>query len=122
MSEQVKFIMHQGKKILIEDFSNMVPGPKFDELIDEARHLIHSQPEKSVLALFIASGIRFDSSMVNSIKQFTVSNNDFMRAAAVIGIDGLLSVVLNIVIAVSGRKIMSFATREQALAWLVSQP
>jgi len=119
--ERVKFIDYKGKKILLEDFSGLKPGEEFDKTLEEARKTIHSQPEHSVLALFDASDGYFDQDVMNKMKDFTKSNNPYMKAAAVVGITGLLKIALITVTKVAGRDFKTFNTRDQALEWLVAQ-
>jgi hypothetical protein len=121
MDSRLKFIEYKEKKIFVEDFSGMHPGEEFDSLVNEAKVAIHSQPEKSVLAMFNASKIRFDSPMINGFQSFVNSNKDFVKAVGVIGIDGLLSIVLNSLSRVSGRNFRTFTTQEEAFEWLANQ-
>ncbi len=121
MSQRIHFITYKDKKVLIEDFSGLAPGEEFDTLVKQAQNIIHSEPQKSVLALFDASGIRFNQTMVTSIKDFTASNNDYVKAAATVGIEGLLTVILNSISKFTGRNFKTFPTREAALEWLIAQ-
>ncbi len=61
--ERIRFETYKGKKILIEDFTNLRPGPDFLQTLDKAQKIIAGQPQKSVLAVFDASGSSFNSEM-----------------------------------------------------------
>jgi hypothetical protein len=119
--ERLQFITHKGKKILVEDFTNIPPGPEFIDQIKKAQALIATQPPKSVLALFDASGDHFNNENLNAMKEFTRANTPFIKAAAVVGITGLLKIALTAVSKFSGRDFITFATRAEALDWLAGQ-
>jgi len=118
---RVQTIQHRGKNVLIEDFSEIKPGDEFRAAIDEARRFIASQPPKSVLALFDATGSRFNTEALGEMKQFTKDNEPFIKASAVVGIEGILSIALMAVSRFSGRTFETFTDRPSALDWLVEQ-
>jgi len=119
--ERVAFIAHRGKQVLVEDFSGMCPGEEFEAAIREARALIEAQPGKSVLACVDVAGARFDAETIGTLKDFTARNAPWVKAAAVVGIEGLLSVALSAISRFSGRTFRTFKDRTSALDWLVEQ-
>lgn len=118
---EIKFINHNSAKILLEDFSNSKPGEAFNASIDQARQLIQAEPKKSVLALFDATGARFNKDTLVIMKDFTSANTPYIKAVAVVGITGMLSIALNAITAASKRNMTTFDTREEALDWLAKQ-
>lgn len=118
--ERVAFITHKGKKILIEDLSNLQPGAEFNKTINKARKIISAEPENSVLAVFDATNCAFNSDMLELVKEFTKANTPYMKKAAVVGISGLLQMALSAVTKYSGREFITCRTREEALDCLVS--
>jgi hypothetical protein len=119
--EKLQFITYKGKRILVEDFTNQKVGPEFIEGIHKAQALIANQPPKSVLAVFDATGASFNNDILNAMKEFTRANTPFIKAAAVVGITGLLQIALTAVSKFSGRNFVSFNTREEAMDWLIKQ-
>ncbi|MBN2414677.1 hypothetical protein JXO52_02495 [bacterium] len=119
--ERITFITRNGKRILLEDFTWLKPGGEFYQTLAAAKRMIHAEPEQSVLALFDATGATFDQEVVNAVKDFTISNKPYVKAAAVVGITGLLKIALLAVKTFSGRDFRTFDTREEALEWLVAQ-
>ena len=119
--EKIQWIEFQGHKIILEDFSNIEPGEEFRNALDKARAEIHSQPEKSVLALFDATDARFDQDSLSKMKDFVNSNTPYIQAAAVVGVKGLAQVALMAVTRFSKRSFQTCETREEAMAWLVNQ-
>jgi hypothetical protein len=119
--ERIATITYKGKQILVEDFTNMGSTPEFFELIKIAQVKIASFPEKSVLAVFDATGTRYNSDMLNAMKEFTKNNTPYIKAAAVVGIDGMLKIALMAVSNFSGRPFNPFADRQSAMDWLAKQ-
>ena len=121
MSSRIQFVLFKGKKILVEDFTQLKPGPEFLTLIQEAQDLIATQPPKSVLAVFDASGASFNSEILNAMKRFTQENTPYIQAASVVGITGMLQIALTAVSRFAGRDFITFKTRSEAMEWLVLQ-
>jgi hypothetical protein len=119
--DRLQFITHKGKKILLEDFTNLPPGAEYIDLLKKAQALIATQPPKSVLALFDTSGGSFNNENLNAMKEFTRANTPYIKAAAVVGITGLLKIALSGVAKFSGRDFITFNTRAEALDWLAEQ-
>jgi len=118
---RVFFVEHGGHNILIEDFSELKPGPEFDKTLDEAKMIIHSQPEKSVLAVFDATGIRFNRQVIDAITTFAAENKTYIKASGVVGITGLAALALNTISRVTRRNFPAFKSREDAFTWLTKQ-
>ena len=119
--ERVTYIEFGGKNILIEDFSGLRPGGEFRSIIEAAAAIIRSQPPRSVLALVDVSHSTFNAETIGTLKTYTAENEPFIRAAAVVGIEGLLGVALLAVSKFSGRTFGSFQDRPSALDWLIAQ-
>ena len=119
--ERVTYIEFGGKNILIEDFSGLRPGGEFRSIIEAAAAIIRSQPPKSVLALVDVSDSTFNAESIETLKRYTTENEPFIRAAAVVGIEGLQRVALLAVSKFSGRTFGSFKDRPSALDWLIAQ-
>lgn len=116
--ERLQFVMHKGKKILVEDFSNLNPGKEFNETIKKARGMIASEAKGSVLAVFDATGCSFNSDMLNQMKEFTSANTPYIKKATVVGMSGLLQAALFTVSKFAGRDFISFKTRTEAMDYL----
>jgi hypothetical protein len=119
--DRIQFTTHKGKKILIEDFTNLKAGPEFIVILKTAQGIIASQPPKSVLAVFDATGSSFNNEILNAMKEFTKANTPYIKAATVVGITGLLQVALTAVSKFSGRDFITFPTRNDAMDWLAER-
>jgi hypothetical protein len=118
---KVDFITYQGKKVLVEDFTQMKPGPEFLQQLAYAQKIIAGQSLKSVLAVFDVSGTTFNSSTLEAMKAFTKANTPYVKAAGVVGITGMLQIALTTISKFSGREFITFKTREECLDWLARQ-
>lgn len=117
MEKRIKFIVHEGKEILFLDFSHC----KTDDIIriiEEAKKVIKSRPQNSLLTLSDVTGARFNEDVGREMKEFTAHNKPYVKAAAVVGITGLKKIIFEAVMAFSKRKIHSFATVDEAKQWL----
>ena len=118
-SERVQFIKHQGKEILLLDFSNS-EADEVLRIIDQATEVIGTQAEHSLLTLTDVTNARFNEAVGEGMKDFTLHNKPYVRAGAVVGITGLKRIIFGAVMAFSQRKLLTFDDREQAKAWLVT--
>jgi hypothetical protein len=116
--DRVRFIEHKGKSILLQDYSNLRPGPEFYELVDIAQKLIAAQPPKSVLSLVDATQSVFDAGVLVALKRFAQANTPYMKFTAAVGITGLKEVGLMAVSKAAGRPFETFDNRESALDFL----
>lgn len=112
---RVRFIEHKGKKILIQDFSALTPGPEFYRLVEQARVLITGEPYRSVLTVVDATGSVFDEGVLQTLKEFAKVNTPYIRKTAVVGITGLKEVGLLAVSRGLGRPLDTCGTLPEAL-------
>jgi hypothetical protein len=119
--ERINFLQFKGVSILIEDFTNLRPGQEFLDTIQTAQTLIAKQPPKSVLAVLDATNASYNSEILAKMKDFVQANTPYIKCATVVGITGLLSVALITMSKASGRDFNNFATRQEAIDFLVAQ-
>jgi hypothetical protein len=119
--ERIRFIQYKGKSVLIEDFSNLLPGKEFLDTIAAAQKLITSQPPNSVLAMMDATNAHYDMEIINAMKSFVRANSPYIRYSAVVGVSGLLNIALQALSTASGRAFPSYPDRQSALEYLVSK-
>ncbi len=117
---KVRPIYHNGKEILFLDFS-WCSAAECLETMEAARQFIREQPHDSVLTLTDVTAARYDSYVIEVLKEFTKVNKPFVRAGAVLGIDGLKKIIYNNVMYMTGRNLTAFDDIEKAKAWLVEQ-
>ncbi len=117
---RVELIIHQGKRIVLIDMSNIRPEEGLP-IIAEAKKVIAAQTPMSVLTMTDVTNAHYDMTLVQSLKELTQHNKPYVRAASVVGIEGLMKVILTGVEKFSGRKFSIFSSRDQAKDWLVKQ-
>jgi hypothetical protein len=115
-----RFVTHREKEIALIDLSNAMPEEAM-AVFDDAAGQIASRPRKSVLALTDGTNAYFNKESSRALTEFVVKNTPHIKASAVVGANGLRHILLNTINAEVGREIQSFATREEAMDWLVSQ-
>jgi hypothetical protein len=74
MDERIHFIYHQGKKILLIDFSKC-SASEFEKLVRQVPDHVTVQPLGSVLVLTDFTGAVFDRAVVLAVKETAVFDN-----------------------------------------------
>jgi len=117
--ERVKFVNHRSRKILVLDLSD---GNVDDiaKVIDRGSAIIKQAKPKSLVTLTDVTNIVIRSMSTQHMVEFVRSNKPFVKAAAIVGLNGLTKSILSMTNLVTGRNIKPFDTREQAFDWLVS--
>src|SRR5689334_18538014 len=118
ISSRVQFIEYFGKKVLFINYAHC-DAAMMREIAGEGHRVLSQEPLNSVLTLNDVTGASFDQESVAALKSMVAANAPYVKRGAVIGISGLQSLIYEAVQAFSRRKLPQFATREQALAWLV---
>jgi len=118
MHERIHFIDHQGKKILVVDFSNC-PAPKVEEIARAVPDYATAQPLNSVLVLTDFTGAAFSQDGLRALKETAVFDKPFIKKSALLGTQSFPRDFYEEITSFSRRDLRVFTTREEALAWLV---
>ena len=118
VGNRVQFIEYFGKKVLSINYAHC-EAAMMKEIASEGHRVLSQEPLNSVLTLNEVTGAKFDQESVAALKSMVAANAPYVKRGAVIGISGLQSLIYDAVQAFSKRKLRQFATREQALSWLV---
>ena len=120
--ERVRFIEHQGRRILLFDFSNIWSVGEAAKVIDGAREFVGRQPQKGdLLTLVDVKESAFDDRVIAKLKELGAHNRPWVLAGAVVGMSGMQKIMFRLINSFNGRKLAAFNTREQAQEWLVHQ-
>jgi hypothetical protein len=119
MQERIRFIDHQGKKILLVDLSNC-PVNEVEGVVRRVPDYVTVQPLGSVLVLTDFTGASFDRDAIRAIKETAVFDKPFVKKSALVGIEGLPASFYEELKSFSRRDMPVFKTRDAALAWLVA--
>ena len=117
-ADRVGFIAHNGKQILVVDFTDCTPE-EVQSVLDEARWIITAQPQNSVLVLADFTGAQFSRDAVDRIKEVTTHDCPYVKRAAWVHTESLPKVLYDAIKTFSQREFPTFETREQALEFLV---
>ena len=121
MGEELRFIEHSGKQVLLIDFT----GGTHDEilaLLAEIQATIEEQPRGSVLTLADFHGAQIDKAVAARIKEVLVFDRPYVKRSAWVGTENLPKVFYENFKHFSHRDFPVFSSREEALDWLVREP
>ncbi len=117
---RVQQLTYNGKQVFYMDFSGIKSENEIVALINECKTHIRSKTPKSVYSLTNIRDMHFSGSIKDHFSDFVKGNKDYIKASAVIGVDGLKQIVFNGLMKLTGRDLRSFNDKESALEWLVS--
>ena len=120
MEDRIRFIEHQGKRILLIDISHC-SATELAEIARLVPSYVTSEPRGSVLLLADFTGAEFDRIAIERLKESTVFDRPHLKRSAWVGIENLPKVFYEHIKSFSRRDLPAFQTREQALDWLVSE-
>ena len=118
MHECIRFIDHQGKRILVVDFSNC-PANKVEEIARMVPDYATAQPLNSVLVLTDFTGATFNHDALRALEETAVFDKPFIKKSALLGTQSFPRDFYEEITTFSRRDLRIFATRDEALRWLV---
>lgn len=118
LEDRVRFIFHRNHKILFIDFSHCSPE-EILTLLPVIREMVTAEPRGSVLTMadFTRAEIRHD--VADAIKKTLVFDRPHVKRSAFVGAEQIPHVYLDAFKTFSRRDLPNFATREEAMDWLV---
>ena len=119
MEERIRFIDHQGKRVLLVDLSNC-PINQVEKLVRSVPDYITVQPLGSVLVLTDFTGAAFDRDAIRAVKETAVFDKPFVKKSALIGTEDLPASFYDELKSYFRRELLIFKTREEALDWLAA--
>ena len=114
---RVEIKNYKGNNIILIDLSSSSPEDTLIAL-PLAQKLIHKSPSKSALVLTDVTGATYNKEVAQAIKDFTSTNTPYIKASAVVGADGVRSILLQTVIMITRRELKQFKDRPAAMEWL----
>ena len=115
-----EIIPYKGKSIAMVDVSNTTTDQLLAALLD-AQKKISRMPENSVLILTDGTNAAYNKDTGAAIKEFVAMNTPYIRASAVVGIEGMKAVLQTSVSMQNKREIAAFPTRGEAMDWLAAK-
>jgi hypothetical protein len=120
MEERIRFITHRGQQVLLVDLSNCT-AEEVSKLARLVPTYVTTQPRGSVLLLADFTGATFDKTALAIMKEGTVYDRPHLKRSAWVGVEALPKVFYDNIKSFSRRDLPTFATREEALDWLVAE-
>ena len=117
--ERVSYIEFRNHRILVADCSDCTPE-ELVAVIDEFPKYVTREPLGSVLALGDFSRSVFTKETVEHLKLAAVFDRPHMKKSAWVLTENLPKTLFESIESFSGREIATFATRDEALEYLVS--
>lgn len=118
--DPVRFVIHQGKQILLTDLTNCA-AEEVIEPLTEVQRIVTAQPRKSVLTLGDLTGAEFSRAAVTRMKEVAVFDRPYVKRAAFGGAESLPEVFYGGLKTFSQREFRKFKTREEAMDWLIRE-
>ena len=119
--ERTRFIEHRGHRILLLDYSGVQRGDEAVAAIQQSMEVVRTQPPGSLRVMTVVRDARYNTAVLQALKELAAHNAPYVKASAVVGMGGLHRIAYQAVILFSRRKIQTFDTEAQALDWLVQQ-
>jgi hypothetical protein len=117
--DRIRFINYEGKKILLVDFSSC-PANEVEQIARTVPEYVTVNLPGSVLVLTDFTGAVFDRNALLAMKETAVFDKPFVKKSALIGTEDLPVSFYDELKSFSRRELLTFKTREEALAWLVA--
>ena len=119
--ERVRFITHQGKKVLLIDYSNLTDETEILQMVEQREFVVDSQPRNSVLTVINVAGAKFTKEVLTRVKEANVYDRPFVRRAALVGVGESQKAAVDAVSMFAKREWGMFETVDQALDWIVNE-
>jgi hypothetical protein len=117
-ADRVSGIEYKSKQILVVDFTGCTPD-EMKAVTDEVRRVVTAQPQNSVLIMADFAGAQFTKDAVIRLKEVTTYDRPYVKRAAWVHTGSLPKVLFDAIKTFSQREFPTFATREEALEYLV---
>jgi hypothetical protein len=114
-------LSYKTKQVIIVDLSNQKPA-EIAKRTEEAQKEIAAMAPKSALIITDVTGVEVANETINAVMEFAKKNTPYVKASTIVADNKMLNLIAYNVGNSAGRKITSFATRAQAMDWLVTQP
>lgn len=120
--DRMEEVRHRGVPVLVVDYSGISDPDEAIRLIRASAEHIQAEPLDSVRVIVDVSGMRFNPTVAQEMKAAAVGNKPHMKAAAAVGLSGVMKVILRGVMAAMRQDVPVFDTREEALDRVASAP
>jgi hypothetical protein len=120
MDDRIRFIEHQGKQILLLDYSHAT-APEMQLLLEHVRMTVAQHARESLLTFADFTGATVDHAVSTKMKEVLTLDRPFVKKTAWIGTESIPHAFMENFHSFSQREIATFKTREEAMDWLVGE-
>jgi hypothetical protein len=120
MDDRIRFIEHQGKPILLLDFSH-ANAHEMQLLLEYVRITVARHAHESLVTLADFTGSEVDHAVATKIKEVLTLDRPFVKKTAWIGTESIPHAFMENFHNFSQREIMTFKARDEAMDWLVGE-
>ncbi len=117
---RLRFIHYKGQAIFLIDLSHCEPRELL-VLVEQIRVQVARHPPNSLLALTDFTGVRVDKNVATRMKEVLTLDRPYVKRSAWVGTKDLPHVFYENFKSFSRREFPTFATREEAMEWLVQE-
>ncbi|MGC2477295.1 MAG: hypothetical protein WA485_23355 [Candidatus Sulfotelmatobacter sp.] len=118
--ERMRFVKHKGHAIFVVDFSHC-SAKEMLILLDLVQASVKRHAPGSLLTLADFTGTHIDKKVAARAKEVLVLDRPYVKKSAWVGTESLPHVFYENFKSFSQRDLPIFATREEAMDWLVSE-
>jgi hypothetical protein len=119
MDDRIHFVEHNGKQILLLDFSH-ASASEMQLLLEYVRITVAKHAHESLVTLADFTGAEVDHAVAMRIKEVLTLDRPFVKKTAWVGAESIPHAFMENFENFSQRKIVTFGTRDQAMDWLVN--
>jgi hypothetical protein len=116
-----EIISYKGKSIVYLDFTNMKDKDEIMKLESDGANYIRSQQLNSVYTLTNMEGMFFNNELKKYFEDIAKGNTPYVKAGVVVGMTGLISIMYNAFVTVTGRAIKSCKSKDEGLEYLAGK-
>jgi hypothetical protein len=120
MDDRIRFFEHQGKQILLLDFSH-ANANEMQLLLEYVRVTVAQHSRESLVTLADFTGCAVDHAVATRIKEVLTLDRPFVKKTAWVGSESIPHAFMENFHTFSQREIVTFGTREEAMDWLVKE-
>lgn len=120
VKDRLHYVKHKGQAIFVIDFSHC-SGKDILLLLDQVRADIARHTPGSMLTLADFTGAHIDKAVATRMKEVLTLDRPYVKRSAWVGTDSLPHVFYENFKSFSQRDFPVFATREEAMDWLVAE-
>lgn len=118
MDDRIYFVEHQGKQILLLDFSHAT-AQQMLLLLEHVRVTVAQHARDSLVTLADLTGAEIDRTVATNIKEVLTLDRPFVKKTAWVGTEHIPRAFMESFRQFSQREIVTFPTRAEAMDWLV---